>query len=85
MGEKEPSQATAPDGDLGEPKDAIPEGPDTGTESTNHEKPAEVVGTETTATANDNSIAADEQADVNRAADDDGGEVVEDNEDTVIY
>lgn len=56
-----------------------------GAEDTNHEKPSEVAKTDTASTTNDTNAAVDDQADIHRAAEDDGGEVVEDKEDTVIY
>lgn len=88
---KEPSQAAVPDTDTTkESKDAAHEAPDTvgaGPEiTTNHDKEPEVPRTtDVTPTTNNGNVAVNDQTDVHRGAEDDGGEVVEDKEDTVIY
>jgi hypothetical protein len=57
---------------------------DSGTNQTNHDKIPEEAQPET-APITDNAVSATSKPEDNRAAEDDGGEVVEDNEDTVIY
>ncbi|KAL2829153.1 hypothetical protein BDW59DRAFT_142210 [Aspergillus cavernicola] len=55
------------------------------TAETNHNKEPEEAKPESASVANNEVSASSNQEDVHRAAEDDGGEVVEDNEDTVIY
>ncbi|KAL4871154.1 hypothetical protein BDV12DRAFT_38340 [Aspergillus spectabilis] len=57
---------------------------DSGKNETNHDKIPEEAQTET-APITDNAVSATSNPEDHRAAEDDGGEVVEDNEDTVIY
>ncbi|KKK13504.1 hypothetical protein P175DRAFT_0512392 [Aspergillus ochraceoroseus IBT 24754] len=52
---------------------------------TNHDKDPSIVKTESTPAIHNDIPLNHDQADVHRGAEDDGGEVVEDNEDTVIY
>ncbi|THC97840.1 hypothetical protein EYZ11_002693 [Aspergillus tanneri] len=58
---------------------------DTPGAATNHEKSLETTKTEDTSTEDHNVPDDNGQSDVHRGHDDDGGEVVEDQEDTVIY
>lgn len=74
-----------PDADVQEPKDTTQEIPDKGNAETSQDQNIEAALPET-APVNDVPVSVNQNdSDDHRAADDDGGEVVEDNEDTVIY
>ncbi|GAB1210409.1 hypothetical protein APSETT445_009201 [Aspergillus pseudonomiae] len=77
-------QAPEPEAELKEDKDATRETDTVGAE-TNHNRDSEAAPHDATAATTNNISINNDHADVHRGADDDGGEVVEDNEDTVIY
>ncbi|RHZ73847.1 hypothetical protein CDV55_107641 [Aspergillus turcosus] len=78
-------EAPLPDADVQEPKDRTQEIPDKGNAETSQDQNIEAALPET-APVNDVPVSVNQtDSDDHRAADDDGGEVVEDNEDTVIY
>lgn len=82
--EEPQEQAPAPEADPKESQDTANEASDTVGADNNLDRSSEVARTDGTPT-NDHHAAAPDQTDVHRGADDDGGEVVEDQEDTVIY
>ncbi|KAE8154736.1 pinin/SDK/memA/ protein conserved region-domain-containing protein [Aspergillus avenaceus] len=83
--EEKHDQAPAPEADTQELKEISQETSDPVGAETNHVRGSEVARTDITPT-NDNNVSMDnDHADVHRGAEDDGGEVVEDKEDTVIY
>jgi sRNA-binding protein len=76
-------EAPQPDADVQEPKDTTEESSDKANAETNQGQNIEAAVPET---VNDVPASVNHTgSDDHRAADDDGGEVVEDNEDTVIY
>jgi hypothetical protein len=76
-------EAPQPDAGVQEPKDATDESSDKGNAETNQDHNIEAALPET---VNDVPVSVNHtDSDDHQAADDDGGEVVEDNEDTVIY
>ncbi|KAF7117986.1 hypothetical protein CNMCM5793_007355 [Aspergillus hiratsukae] len=78
-------ESPLPDADVQEPKDTAQESSDKGKAETSQDQNVEAAQPET-APVNDVPVSVNQNdSDDHRAADDDGGEVVEDNEDTVIY
>ncbi|KAE8134388.1 pinin/SDK/memA/ protein conserved region-domain-containing protein [Aspergillus pseudotamarii] len=82
--EEDRDQAPEPEAELKEDKDTTHEA-DTVVAETNHNRDSEAAPPDATATNNNNIPINNDHADVHRGAEDDGGEVVEDKEDTVIY
>ncbi|RJE21764.1 pinin SDK memA [Aspergillus sclerotialis] len=84
--QEEPDQSEPPalDTHPKEAKDTANEASDTVGAETNLDQSSKVARTDITPT-NDHNAAPPDQTDVHRGADDDGGEVEEDKEDTVIY
>ncbi|KAB8277665.1 pinin/SDK/memA/ protein conserved region-domain-containing protein [Aspergillus minisclerotigenes] len=77
-------QAPEPEAEFKENKDTTQEPGAVGAE-TNHNRDSEAAPSDATAINNNNIPINNDHADVHRGAEDDGGEVVEDKEDTVIY
>lgn len=82
--EENRDQALEPEAELKEDKDTTHE-TDAVVAETNHNRDSEAAPPDATATNNNNIPINNDHADVHRGAEDDGGEVVEDKEDTVIY
>ncbi|KAB8219234.1 pinin/SDK/memA/ protein conserved region-domain-containing protein [Aspergillus novoparasiticus] len=84
VAQEDRDQAPEPEAELKENKDTTHETDAVGAE-TNHNRDSEAAPSDATAINNNNIPINNDHADVHRGAEDDGGEVVEDKEDTVIY